>query len=376
MTPTGARTCPTTARTPAKFPSNDTDPAHRNSWGVDINRNFQVGSVFDGFQGASTTDCLSGNFAGLFEHSEPEVRNETWVQTTFRNIKFANNIHSSGGLFMWPPGSYTPARVPLPYPPYGTLNFFDQTAQERPRRDQVPPRHGDPPAADRSRDRRALLGRRQLARTRRTTPTGSSVSTSRSVTPTTTRTRRPASSTTCGAGQQPPFGDTTNDCLDNEGFHEAMEFASGNYGLLDAALAYAQRHDGAGRRTRPATPTVNVDASTVQASPATRRPRSTTRSTARRRPRPRPSGSRRAPARCRCRSSCAPGTTLKWIATDFKGNVVGGQVAGRLGVRPDTGTVGGTVPATLSPDARPAGAVRRVHAGRRRGRTSRRRRPT
>ena len=94
-----------------------------------MNRNFQDGSVFDGFQGASATDCPSGNFAGIFEHSEPEVRNETWVQTTFRNIKFANNIHSSGGYFMWPPGAYTPARVPLPYPPYGTLNFFDQTGK-------------------------------------------------------------------------------------------------------------------------------------------------------------------------------------------------------------------------------------------------------
>src|SRR3954452_23570620 len=93
-----------------KFPANNTDPAQRNSWGVDMNRNFQIGSVFDGFQGATSTDCLSGNFSGPFEHSEPEVRNETWVQTTFKNIKFANNIHSNGGLFMWPPGAYTPAR--------------------------------------------------------------------------------------------------------------------------------------------------------------------------------------------------------------------------------------------------------------------------
>jgi hypothetical protein len=50
------------------------------------------------------------------------------VQTTFRNIKFANNIPptaacSCGRL------AYTAARVPLPYPPYGTLNFFDQTAK-------------------------------------------------------------------------------------------------------------------------------------------------------------------------------------------------------------------------------------------------------
>ena len=112
-----------------KFPTKRPTRPHRNSWGVDMNRNFQIGSVFDGFQGATSTDCLSGNFAGLFEHSEAEVRNETWVQTTFRNIKFINNIHSNGGLFMWPPGSYTPARVPLPYPPYGTLNFFDQTGK-------------------------------------------------------------------------------------------------------------------------------------------------------------------------------------------------------------------------------------------------------
>ena len=95
-----------------------------------MNRNFSVGSIFDGFQGATSTDCLSGNYSGPFELSEPEVRNEIWVQTTFTNIKFINNIHSSGGLFMWPPGAYTPARVPLPYPPYGTLNFFDQTAKQ------------------------------------------------------------------------------------------------------------------------------------------------------------------------------------------------------------------------------------------------------
>ena len=81
-----------------------------------------------------------------------------------RTSSSSNNIHSSGGYFMWPPGSYTPARVPLPYPPYGTLNFFDQTATHVLDGHQVPPRHGDPAAADRPGDRRALLGRRQLRR--------------------------------------------------------------------------------------------------------------------------------------------------------------------------------------------------------------------
>ncbi len=63
---------------------------------------------------------------------------------------------------MWPPGSYTPARVPLPYPPYGTLNFFDQTAKNV--LDGIKGHRGidDRPVADGSRDRRALLGRRQL----------------------------------------------------------------------------------------------------------------------------------------------------------------------------------------------------------------------
>ncbi len=133
-----------------------------------------------------------------------------------------------------------------------------------------------------------------------------------------------------------------------------------------------ERHGGAGRRHRRGRR--RQRRSTRCGSRATRRPRSTTRPTARRPPRPRPSGSRRAPARCRCRSSWHPGTNLKWIATDFKGNVsaVKSQVLGRT----DTpGTVGGSVPATLSLTHRRARAVRRVHARHRRGRTSRRPRP-
>jgi murein tripeptide amidase MpaA len=60
------------------------DPAARNNWGVDLHRNFSQGSRFDGFVGGSE-NCTSGNFSGPFEFSEPETRNESWVQTTFRN---------------------------------------------------------------------------------------------------------------------------------------------------------------------------------------------------------------------------------------------------------------------------------------------------
>jgi hypothetical protein len=103
----------------------DSDPARRTSWGVDINRNFSVGSVFDGFTGASATNCLSGTFAGPAELSEPEAQNEVWLVKNFPNIKFAMNTHSYGGYFMWPPGAYKAAgRELLPPVELGTEEFF------------------------------------------------------------------------------------------------------------------------------------------------------------------------------------------------------------------------------------------------------------
>ena len=49
-------------------------------------------------------------YTGPSEASEPEIKNELWVADTFPNIKFSNNIHSSGGYFMWAPGTYLPNR--------------------------------------------------------------------------------------------------------------------------------------------------------------------------------------------------------------------------------------------------------------------------
>ena len=229
-----------------RFPSNETDPASRNGWGVDLNRNFSQGSIFDGFVGATFSDCTNGNFSGMFEFSEPETRNESWVQTTFRNIKFVNNIHSSGGFFMWPPGAYTPQRVALPYPSFGTLNFFDQTGKEvldrikSHRRTAILPQQTGPvidvlySAAGNSADEayysNGIIGFDFEIGAQHFNDTGTG-------------------NATCNPGQQPPFGtNTTNPCLLNEGFHEAMEFASGNYGLLEGGPRLLQRHHGADRR--------------------------------------------------------------------------------------------------------------------------------
>jgi hypothetical protein len=104
--------------------ANAGDPASRNSWGVDLNRNFSVGSLFDGYSGASAS-CTSSTFAGPAELSEPETRNEVWLTHQYPNIKFAMNTHSYGGYFMWPPGAYKlPDRDLLPRSDFGTENFF------------------------------------------------------------------------------------------------------------------------------------------------------------------------------------------------------------------------------------------------------------
>jgi hypothetical protein len=105
------------------------DPRNRNRWGVDVNRNYAVGSLFDGYFGASAS-CLSDVFAGPGELSEPESRNVIALADAHPNIKFAMNVHSYGGYFMWPPGAYrVPGRISLPRPPAEQLAYFLASAQ-------------------------------------------------------------------------------------------------------------------------------------------------------------------------------------------------------------------------------------------------------
>ena len=100
----------------------------RFQWGVDLNRNNTVGTLFDGYDGASTS-CTSETFTGPAEASEPEIKNEHWVADTFKGIKFANNIHTHGGYFMWAPGAYKDAgRETLPAPNIGIENYFFEVA--------------------------------------------------------------------------------------------------------------------------------------------------------------------------------------------------------------------------------------------------------
>jgi zinc carboxypeptidase len=105
------------------------DPRNRDSWGVDVNRNYTVGSFFDGYVGGSG-NCLSGTYAGTGELSEAESGNVIALAKAHPNIKLAMNVHSYGGYFMWPPGSYrADGRITLPRPSIDESKFFLDSAR-------------------------------------------------------------------------------------------------------------------------------------------------------------------------------------------------------------------------------------------------------
>ncbi len=109
-------------------PDNNADPGRRNAWGVDLNRNYRVGSGFDGYSGASTS-CTSDTFQGPAKLSEPESQNAIWLVENYRNIKFFMSVHSNGGQLFWQPGAYIAnGRITTPRPPLGDEAYYWQSA--------------------------------------------------------------------------------------------------------------------------------------------------------------------------------------------------------------------------------------------------------
>ena len=209
-------------------PATSADPASRNAWGVDVNRNFSVGSIFDGYTGASSI-CTSEVYAGPGELSEPEARNEVWLVTTFPNIKFSMNTHSYGGYFMWPPGAYKSAgREVLPRVDQGTEAYFWTSSDyilsrvQEYRGTAIWPGRTGPvtdvlySAAGNSADEhwynRGIIGW--------DFEVGADI-------------YHPATNRFSAVGFQPSFA---------EGHAEAMEFANGDIGILEVARAYATDH--------------------------------------------------------------------------------------------------------------------------------------
>ncbi|MFA9432152.1 M14 family zinc carboxypeptidase [Egicoccus sp. AB-alg2] len=210
----------------------ESDPAYRNQWGVDLNRNFRVGTLWDGYSGASTS-CRSDVFAGPSPLSETEVQNEVWLIDNHPNIRFSMNIHTHGGYFMWAPGAYqAQGRVPLERPSVGVEEYFFEASD-------------------------VILGkiaehRGTVVEPGRTGPTidvlysaaGNSAddvwySSVERGTPIFAWNFEAGANRYTGAGSTgwqsingffPPFAE--------EGFDQAMEFASGIYGLLEVAAEF------------------------------------------------------------------------------------------------------------------------------------------
>ncbi len=109
-------------------PDDNADPARRNSWGVDLNRNYRVGSGQDGYSGGSTS-CISDTYQGPEKLSEPESKNIIWLVEKYSNIKFMMSVHSNGGQLFWQPGAYIAnGRITTPRPPLGDEAFYWQSA--------------------------------------------------------------------------------------------------------------------------------------------------------------------------------------------------------------------------------------------------------
>jgi Zinc carboxypeptidase/Chitobiase/beta-hexosaminidase C-terminal domain len=338
------------------LPDTFQDPLARHFIGVDLNRNNTVGTFFDGYAGAAGVNpansatfnqCTSDVYAGPFEKSEVEIQNEHWVVDTYSNIKFAINIHTYGGYFMWAPGAYIAAgRITLPAPNIGVERYFFDVADtilariKEHRNTVIEPERTGPiadvlySAAGNSADdqyyRKGIISYSFEA--------GSRIFSVNQQTGEITRTD------VAGGGFEgfrPPF--------DTEGRHEAFEFTDGNFGLLESALAYSRDvtppvvnldSDGVTRATAPpinfrftwpgeaAVIHYTTDGSTPTLSSPTYEAQ----------------GPRR------------PGQILsldrlgvhdvKWIAVDIKGNVSPVQTQ-RFLIGPEA-TVTGTVPATLS----------------------------
>jgi hypothetical protein len=229
-------------------PETLSDPAARNAWGVDMNRNSGEYSLFDGYFGASSS-CTSDTYAGPSEYSEPETRNEKWVADTFPNVKFMNNIHSYGGYFMWAPGAYKNDgfRTTAPAPNIGIENYFFQAGEKILRRIKdvrgtaiLPERTG--PIADvlysaagNSADdgwyRKGIIAYSFETGADRFIPNAAGQLV---VTPVGFQPCFGAVGTGGGQGSCPSNGN-----LVNEGRDEALEFAAGNYGMVESAFDYA-----------------------------------------------------------------------------------------------------------------------------------------
>ena len=145
----------------ASNPTGNNDPYARNSWGVDLNRNFSVGSYFDGYVGGGNS-CTGDTFSGPRSSPSPRSRNEQYVQTTYPEHQVRDERALLGRLLHVAPGRLQAGPHDAAVPAVRHAELLRPDRLGGPGSDLQLPQDGDPAAADRPRGRRALLGRRQL----------------------------------------------------------------------------------------------------------------------------------------------------------------------------------------------------------------------
>ena len=329
------------------------DPLARNTWGVDLNRNYTEYTRFDGAWVGASASCTVDSYSGPSEASEPETKNDMWIADTYPNIKFASNMHAFGGYFMWSPGAYLDdgRRTTSPAPNIGVEKYFFQAGEKILGRIQehrgtviLPERTG--PIADvlysgagSSADdhwyRKGIIGYGFETGADRFISTESGT-------------------TQIQTGFQPPFAAATGSQdprLANEGRDQAMEFASGNYGMIEAAYDYALdttppqtsiEYSAAKTAGEPVNFRFNWDGEAAVIRYTTDGSTPTLSSPTYNAQRPRGVGEVLAISKLGV-------TDVKWFATDIRGNQSAVQTQ-RFLIAADQkdGTVGGTVPATLA----------------------------
>ncbi|MBE2318005.1 chitobiase/beta-hexosaminidase C-terminal domain-containing protein [Solirubrobacter sp. CPCC 204708] len=326
------------------------DPVGRNQWGVDLNRNYTEYSRWDGPWVGASADCTVDSYSGPGEASEPETKNDMWIADQYPNIKFASNMHSFGGYFMWSPGAYMNdgKRTTSPAPNIGVEKYFFEAGEKilgrikEFRGTVITPARTGPIAdviysgagssADDHWYRKGIIGYGFE------TGADKFISTSEGTEQIPT-------------GFQPPFGEAgpgQDPRLAHEGRGQAMEFASGNFGMIEAAYDYAMD-------TTPPRTSIEVSAPKTVGAPVhfkfnwddeagvirytTDGSTPTLASATYNAERPRGLGE--------VLTLAAPGVhEIKWFATDIKGNQSAVQTQ-RVQIG-EQGSVGGTVPATLS----------------------------
>src|SRR3954469_2591902 len=220
--------------------------AARANWVVDLKPNNAIGSIFDGYFGADAS-CSGETYSGPMETAEPEIRDEHWVVDTFSNIKFAINIHTHGGYFMWAPGAYKAAgRVTLDAPNIGVEKYFFQVANQilsqikSSRNTVILPNRTGPiadvlySAAGNSADdqyyRKGIIAYSFEAGAQRISVNQTTGAITRTQVGFQPCFGGPGTSGTTGASCG--TATTPDPLLVNEGHDSAMEFAEGNFGLL------------------------------------------------------------------------------------------------------------------------------------------------